>query len=78
MDFYNHACADLAKRNISRQSFRLGSNTPSVSWADPRDIDMAPAAATAQVMYNVDFLFMAYTIQCRGDGHGASGCLKAS
>ena len=36
VEYYNHACAEHARREMSKPSFRLGSNTPTISWADPR------------------------------------------
>lgn len=36
MEYYNHACAEHARRVMSKPSFRLGSNAPTISWADPR------------------------------------------
>lgn len=36
MEYYNHACAEHARRVMSKPSFRLGNNAPTISWADPR------------------------------------------
>ena len=36
VDYLNHACAEHGRRNLSRPHFRLLSNTPTISWADPR------------------------------------------
>lgn len=36
VEYYNHACAEHARREMSKPSFRLGSNAPTISWADPR------------------------------------------
>ncbi|KAJ7566337.1 hypothetical protein O6H91_02G097800 [Diphasiastrum complanatum] len=44
VDYYNHACAENARKVMSRASFRLGSNVPTVSWADPRGGPDTPAA----------------------------------
>ncbi|EFJ22830.1 hypothetical protein SELMODRAFT_169951 [Selaginella moellendorffii] len=47
VEYYNHACADHARKLMSRSSFRLGNNVPTVSWADPRT--GAEPAATSQI-----------------------------
>lgn len=36
VEYYNHACAEHARRVMSKPNFRLGSNAPTISWADPR------------------------------------------
>ena len=34
VEFYNNACAENAKRIMSLPGFKLGTNTPTVNWAD--------------------------------------------
>ncbi|KAI3965140.1 hypothetical protein MKX01_023234 [Papaver californicum] len=48
VEFYNNACADYARQNMSTPKFKLDGNTPTVSWADPKS-STDPAAA-AQVL----------------------------
>ncbi|KAJ7526846.1 hypothetical protein O6H91_16G043400 [Diphasiastrum complanatum] len=52
VDYYNHACAENARKVLSRASFRLASNVPTVSWADPRSgLDTPAAMAQVKVVY---------------------------
>ncbi|KAL4369941.1 hypothetical protein AHAS_Ahas06G0016100 [Arachis hypogaea] len=34
--YYNNACADYSRQKMSIASFKLGGNTPNVTWADPK------------------------------------------
>ncbi|XP_024024788.1 heterogeneous nuclear ribonucleoprotein Q isoform X1 [Morus notabilis] len=44
--YYNSACAEYARQKMSNPNFRLESNAPTVSWADPRN---AESSSTSQV-----------------------------
>ncbi|KAI0494089.1 hypothetical protein KFK09_024220 [Dendrobium nobile] len=39
IEFYNHACAEYARKKMSVPKFKLDSNAPTVSWADPKSGD---------------------------------------
>jgi heterogeneous nuclear ribonucleoprotein R len=51
VEYYNHACAEHARREMSKPSFRLGSNAPTISWADPRSGPDANAMSQVKVVY---------------------------
>lgn len=51
VEYYNHACSEQARRNLSKPQFRLGSNQPTISWADPRPEPDAAAMSTVKVVY---------------------------
>lgn len=36
VEYYNHACAEIARRNMTRPDFRLKMQTPTVTWAEPK------------------------------------------
>ncbi|XP_076903610.1 heterogeneous nuclear ribonucleoprotein Q-like [Bidens hawaiensis] len=46
IDYYNHACAEYSRQNMSKPEFKLDDNAPTVSWADPKN---AEASASSQV-----------------------------
>uniref|UniRef100_A0A0E0F9B4 RRM domain-containing protein n=1 Tax=Oryza meridionalis TaxID=40149 RepID=A0A0E0F9B4_9ORYZ len=46
VEYYNHACAEYARQEMSSPTFKLDSNAPTVSWADPKNND---SASTSQV-----------------------------
>lgn len=50
VEYYNHACAEHARRVMSKSSFRLGSNAPTISWADPRSGPDSNAMSQVQVL----------------------------
>ncbi|WVZ20197.1 hypothetical protein V8G54_007519 [Vigna mungo] len=35
--YYNNACADYSRQKMSNASFKLDGNTPTVTWADPKN-----------------------------------------
>jgi len=37
VEYYNHACAEHAMRNMSEGNFMLENRTPTVRWADPKN-----------------------------------------
>ncbi|KAL2345239.1 hypothetical protein Fmac_006524 [Flemingia macrophylla] len=37
IEYYNHACAEYSRLKMSNSNFKLDSNAPTVSWADPRN-----------------------------------------
>ncbi|KAJ4787419.1 RNA-binding protein 47 [Rhynchospora pubera] len=36
VEYYNHACADYSLKKLSKSDFKLDTNSPTISWADPR------------------------------------------
>ncbi|XP_028119542.1 heterogeneous nuclear ribonucleoprotein Q-like [Camellia sinensis] len=46
VEYYNHACAEYSRQNMSKPEFKLDDNAPTVSWADPKNVD---SSATSQV-----------------------------
>ncbi|WOK99167.1 heterogeneous nuclear ribonucleoprotein R [Canna indica] len=46
IEYYNHACAEYSRNKMSSPKFKLDTNAPTVSWADPRTGD---ASASSQV-----------------------------
>lgn len=36
VEYYNHACADYSLKKLSKPDFKLDTNSPTISWADPR------------------------------------------
>nr|CBX25259.1 hypothetical_protein [Oryza brachyantha] len=46
VEYYNHACAEYARQKMSTPTFKLDTNAPTVSWADPKNND---SASTSQV-----------------------------
>ncbi|KAK9170397.1 hypothetical protein Syun_002537 [Stephania yunnanensis] len=46
IEYYNHACAEYSRQKMSSPKFKLDSNAPTVSWADPKNAD---SSSTAQV-----------------------------
>ncbi|XP_026441084.1 heterogeneous nuclear ribonucleoprotein Q-like [Papaver somniferum] len=51
VEFYNNACADYARQNMSTPKFKLDGNTPTVSWADPKSSPDPAAAAQVKALY---------------------------
>lgn len=40
VEYYNHACAEHSRRVLSSPGFKLGTNTPTINWADsPSGLD---------------------------------------
>ncbi|KAJ6801946.1 heterogeneous nuclear ribonucleoprotein R-like isoform X1 [Iris pallida] len=46
VEYYNHACADYSRKKMSTPKFKLDSNAPTVSWADPKSGD---SSASSQI-----------------------------
>ncbi|KAG1330114.1 Heterogeneous nuclear ribonucleoprotein Q [Cocos nucifera] len=46
IEYYNHACAEYSRKKMSTPKFKLDSNAPTVSWADPKSGD---STSTSQV-----------------------------
>ncbi|KAL6145569.1 hypothetical protein ACLB2K_056255 [Fragaria x ananassa] len=46
IEYYNHACADYSRQKMSTSKFKLDTNAPTVSWADPKN---AESSASSQV-----------------------------
>ncbi|KAJ8754791.1 hypothetical protein K2173_012180 [Erythroxylum novogranatense] len=46
IEYYNHACAEYSKKKMSTPDFKLDDNSPTVSWADPKN---AGSSAASQV-----------------------------
>ncbi|XP_015898640.1 heterogeneous nuclear ribonucleoprotein Q [Ziziphus jujuba] len=46
IEYYNHACAEYSRQKMSNPKFKLDNNAPTVSWADPRNVE---SSATSQI-----------------------------
>ncbi|KAL6906052.1 hypothetical protein ACP4OV_003653 [Aristida adscensionis] len=46
IEYYNQACAEYARQKMSTPEFKLDTNAPTVSWADPKNND---STSTSQV-----------------------------
>ncbi|KAI5388731.1 hypothetical protein KIW84_074412, partial [Lathyrus oleraceus] len=46
IDYYNNACAEYSRQKMMNPTFKLGDNSPTVSWADPKNAD---SSASSQV-----------------------------
>lgn len=46
VEYYNNACAEYSRQKMSTPNFKLDTNAPTVSWADPKNGD---SASTSQV-----------------------------
>ncbi|CAI9105646.1 OLC1v1004622C1 [Oldenlandia corymbosa var. corymbosa] len=46
VEYYNHACAEYSRQKMTNPTFKLDSNAPTISWADPKH---AESSATSQV-----------------------------
>ncbi|XP_050209337.1 heterogeneous nuclear ribonucleoprotein Q-like [Mercurialis annua] len=44
IDYYNTACAEYARQRMGNSDFKLGDNTPAVSWAEPKNADSSSAS----------------------------------
>lgn len=47
VEYYNNACAENARRKLSMPGFKLGTNPPTINWADTRG--STDSAAMSQV-----------------------------
>jgi RNA recognition motif-containing protein len=66
VEYYNHACAEHARREMSKPSFRLGSNAPTISWADPRSgpdanaMSQVPLISAVIVWFAISWIFLLF------------------
>ncbi|URD89009.1 RNA recognition motif family protein [Musa troglodytarum] len=44
IEYYNHACAEYSRNKMSSPKFKLDTNAPTVSWADPRSGDSSSSS----------------------------------
>ncbi|KAJ6794736.1 heterogeneous nuclear ribonucleoprotein R-like isoform X1 [Iris pallida] len=49
VEYYNYACAEYSRKKMSTPKFKLDSNAPIVSWADPRSGDSSANSQTKAV-----------------------------
>lgn len=50
IEYYNHACAEYSRQKMSDPKFKLDSNAPTVSWADPKNAESS-AASQVKALY---------------------------
>jgi hypothetical protein len=55
IDYHNNACAEYSKQKMTNPTFKLGENSPTVSWADPKNAD---SSASSQVSFHMSSLFL--------------------
>ncbi|KAL6004278.1 Heteroproteinous nuclear ribonucleoprotein Q [Asimina triloba] len=48
VEYYNHACAEYARKNMSSPNFKLDGTAPTISWADPKSAPDSSAAAQSR------------------------------
>lgn len=69
MLYYNNACADYSRQKMSSASFKLDGNTPTVTWADPKN--SPDHSASSQVIsrikveckVNVSYCFFYHSVK---------------
>ncbi|CAI0398309.1 unnamed protein product [Linum tenue] len=49
LEYHNNACAEYSRQKMSDPKFKLGDNTPTVSWADSRSTNSAAATQVTKV-----------------------------
>lgn len=49
--YYNNACADYSRQKMSSSSFKLYGNTPTVTWADPKNSPDHSASSQVKALY---------------------------
>ncbi|XP_052174797.1 heterogeneous nuclear ribonucleoprotein Q [Diospyros lotus] len=49
IEYYNHACAEYSRQNMSKPEFKLDDNAPTVSWADPKNAESSSASQVKAV-----------------------------
>ncbi|XP_061353275.1 heterogeneous nuclear ribonucleoprotein Q [Gastrolobium bilobum] len=49
--YYNNACADYSRQKMSTASFKLDGNTPTVTWADPKNSSDHSASSQVKALY---------------------------
>lgn len=52
IEYYNHACAEYSRQKMSNSNFKLGSNAPTVSWADPRNSESSAISLVIYYIFN--------------------------
>ncbi|KAL1566145.1 heterogeneous nuclear ribonucleoprotein Q isoform X2 [Salvia divinorum] len=53
IEYYNHACAEYARQKMSNPNFKLDSNSPTVSWADPKSAESSSSQVKAVYVKNL-------------------------
>ncbi|KAL1367097.1 hypothetical protein HN51_021171 [Arachis hypogaea] len=51
VSYYNNACADYSRQKMSTAGFKLEGNTPTVTWADPKNSTDHSAASQVKALY---------------------------
>lgn len=49
IEYFNHACAEYSRLKMSSPKFKLDSNAPTVSWADPKNVESSAASQVKAV-----------------------------
>lgn len=49
--YYNNACADYSRQKMASGSFKLEGNTPTVTWADPKNSPDHSASSQVKALY---------------------------
>lgn len=49
IEYHNHKCAEYSRQKMTNPNFKLGTNAPTVSWADPRNVDSSGASQVKAV-----------------------------
>lgn len=53
IEYYNHACAEYSRQEMSNSDFKLDDNAPTVSWADPKNAETASSQVpTSRILAN--------------------------
>jgi hypothetical protein len=55
VEYYNHACADYSLKKLSKPDFKLDTNSPTISWADPRGT--TEPGTKSQVVWCISIFF---------------------
>ena len=51
VEYYNHACAENAKRLLSLPGFKLGTNIPTINWAEcPTGLDNPGSSQVCNIL----------------------------
>ncbi|MCO5600216.1 hypothetical protein L7F22_054326 [Adiantum nelumboides] len=51
VEYYNHACAEHSQRILSAPGFKLGTNTPTINWADSPSVSDLSGSSQVKVVY---------------------------
>ncbi|KAF7843875.1 heterogeneous nuclear ribonucleoprotein Q [Senna tora] len=49
--YYNNACADYSRKKMSNSNFKLDGNSPTVTWADPKNSSDNYASSQVKALY---------------------------